>query len=71
MFEYLQQCLSVNYRYFIEFICKKDLKNEIYTNITRYFLTTAYRIFISHIIKLRFEEDISNLNEFLLFNFID
>lgn len=42
MFEYIQSILSVNYKYLIDFIIPKDIRDDISGCITKYFIQAAY-----------------------------
>ena len=72
MFEYLQHVLNANYKFFLEFVIGKgEGRPEIASNLTRHFLEESYRCYFLPMIERRLGEDLSDLNEFLIFNFLD
>jgi hypothetical protein len=71
MFEYLQHVLNANYKFFLEFVTAKALRPEIANNLTRHFLAETYRCFFQPTVERRLGEDLLELNDFLLFNFLD
>lgn len=69
MFEYLQETLSSNYKYFAEKImpCKESFS----ISMRSYFISESTNLLILPLIKERFEFDRKEMSDFLIFNFID
>ena len=71
MFEYIQSVLTINYKYLIDFLIPKNMRDDIAGCITKYYIQAAYNSLFLNAITHRFEEDYPSLNEFLIFNFLD
>jgi hypothetical protein len=62
MFEHLQLVLNANYKFLLEFVCIKGLKQEVTTSVCRHFLNATYKSLLQPLIERRLEEDLPNLN---------
>jgi hypothetical protein len=71
MFEYLQLVLTANFKYLVDFLIPKDIRDDFSGCITKYYIQASYDSLFLHAITQRFEEDHPSLNEFLIFNFLD
>lgn len=71
MFEYLQLLLNSNYKYFCDYILGEGLAPEVTRALNNYFLEGSVEYLLMRAIEARLSEDLSLLNPFLCFNFLD
>lgn len=54
MFEYLQLVLTANYKYFVDLLLPKDIRDDISGCITKYYLQASYNSLFLQAIMHRF-----------------